>query len=64
MATSPIDQARMLLAPTPQAGDRPWPLLGAAAFAATAAVLMAGVVVLGPGVTFSDEPPAAQQSGY
>ena len=32
-----------------------WAALGAATLAATAAVLMAGVVVLGPGVTF-DEP--------
>lgn len=28
--------------------------LGAAAFAATAAVLMAGVVIIGPGVQFDD----------
>lgn len=28
--------------------------LGAAAFAATAAVLMAGVVIVGPGVRFDD----------
>jgi len=28
--------------------------LGAAAFAATAAVLMAGVVIIGPGVQFND----------
>ncbi|TFW11263.1 peptidoglycan-binding protein [Brevundimonas intermedia] len=28
--------------------------LGAAAFAATAAVLMAGVVIVGPGVQFDD----------
>jgi hypothetical protein len=34
-------------------------VLGAAAMAATAAMLMAGVMVLGPGVRF-EEPAAAQ----
>jgi len=35
----------------------PFAALGAAAFAATAALVMAGVVVIGPGVRFDD--PAA-----
>ena len=35
----------------------PYAALGAAALAATAAVVMAGVVGLGPGVSF-DDPPA------
>jgi hypothetical protein len=50
-----IQKARVLLAP-PTATASPWPMLGAAAMAATAAVLMAGVMVLGPGVRF-EEPP-------
>jgi hypothetical protein len=33
--------------------------LGAAAMAATAAVLLAGVMILGPGVAIDDTPPAA-----
>lgn len=39
----------------------PWAALGAATLAATAAVLMAGVVVLGPGVSF-DEPAFPSQT--
>jgi hypothetical protein len=35
--------------------------LGAAALAATAAVLMAGVMVLGPGVHFDDPPSVASE---
>ena len=58
MADGSISKARVLLTP-PQAVATPWPVLGAAALAATAAVLMAGVMVLGPGVRF-DEPVVAQ----
>ncbi|GAA0637307.1 peptidoglycan-binding protein [Brevundimonas lenta] len=58
MAAGNIAKARALLtAPTP--GASAWSALGAAALAATAAVMMAGVMVLGPGVRF-DEPPVAQ----
>ena len=59
MADTSIDKARGLLtAPVPRAN--PWATLGAAALAATAAVMMAGVMVLGPGVRF--EEPAATQA--
>lgn len=58
MADTTIDRARSLLTP-PERRASPWAMLGAAALAAMAAVLMAGVMVLGPGVRF-DEPPAAQ----
>jgi hypothetical protein len=58
MADTNIDKARSLLTP-PVRRASPWATLGAAALAATAAVLMAGVMVLGPGVRF-DEPAAAQ----
>ena len=37
-----------------EAPPSPFAALGAAAFAATAAVLMAGVVIVGPGVHFDD----------
>ncbi len=58
MADTSIDKARGLLtAPVRRAS--PWAALGAAALAATAAVMMAGVMVLGPGVRF-EEPAAAQ----
>ncbi len=58
MAEDGIARAKRLLeAPTVRGGALP--MLGAAALAAMAAVLMAGVTVLGPGVRF-DEPPAAQ----
>ncbi len=58
MADTGIDQARRLLAP-PERRASPWAALAAAGLAATAAVLMAGVLVLGPGVRF-EEPVAAQ----
>ncbi|SFS73487.1 peptidoglycan-binding protein [Brevundimonas viscosa] len=58
MAEDAITRARRLLdAPPTRSGAVS--ALGAAALAASAAVLMAGVMVLGPGVRF-DEPPAAQ----
>jgi hypothetical protein len=58
MVQTNIAKARELLVAgeTPRGGA--WAALGAAALAATAAVLMAGVMVLGPGMRF-DEPPSA-----
>ena len=50
-------RARRLLEP-PQSGGGAMSALGAAALAATAAMLMAGVAVLGPGVRFEEAPPA------
>jgi hypothetical protein len=58
MAKTGIERARRLLAP-PQPTDNPWSALGAAALAASAAILMAGVMVLGPGIRF-EETSAAQ----
>lgn len=58
MADSSIDKARILLTP-PAHRASPWAALAAAALAATAAVMMAGILVLGPGVRF-DEPASAQ----
>lgn len=56
MGETGIDRARSLLTPFVQRSS-PYATLGAAALAATAAVLMAGIMVLGPGVRFED--PAA-----
>ena len=58
MADTTIDKARSLLKP-PERRASPWAALGAAMLAASAATLMAGVMVLGPGVRF-EEPAAAQ----
>ncbi len=58
MAKTQIEKAKLLLT-EPAVVVSPWPVLGAAAMAATAAMLMAGVMVLGPGVRF-EEPAAAQ----
>jgi hypothetical protein len=58
MAEDAIARARRLLE-TPPERSEPMSALGAAALAASAAVLMAGVMVLGPGVRF-DEPAVAQ----
>ena len=58
MADTTIDKARVLLTPSARRAN-PWAALAAAALAATAALLMAGVMVLGPGVRF-DQPTAAQ----
>lgn len=58
-----IDKARALLTPPGERGDNPWALLSAAALAATAAVLMAGIVVLGPGVRI-DDTVVVDQVGY
>ena len=54
MAHTSITKARTLLT-VPAQRSSPYATLGAAAIAARAAVLMAGVMVLGPGVRF-DEP--------
>ena len=59
MAQASITRARSLLTPVARPTS-PYAVLGAAAMAATAAVLMAGVMVLGPGVRF-DEPAASAQ---
>ena len=53
MAETSITKARTLLTPATRR-DSPYAALGAAALAATAAVLMAGVMVLGPGVRFDE----------
>ena len=58
MADTTIDKARSLLKP-PERRASPWAALGAAMLAASAATLMAGVMVLGPGVRF-EEPAVAQ----
>tara|TARA_R110002167_G_scaffold70543_1_gene199132 strand:- start:3148 stop:3354 length:207 start_codon:yes stop_codon:yes gene_type:complete len=53
MTDSTLPKARELLqSPTPV--HSPWATLVAAGLAATAAVLMAGVMVLGPGVRFNE----------
>jgi hypothetical protein len=59
MADGDISKARELLTAPAAAPVSPWRALGAAAFAATAATMMAGIMVLGPGVRF-DEPAAVQ----
>lgn len=53
MADTSITKARTLLTPA-AVRPRPYAALGAAALAATAAVLMAGVMILGPGVRFDE----------
>ena len=53
MAHAGITKARTLLAPAVRR-DNPYAALGAAALAATAAVMMAGILVLGPGVRFDE----------
>ena len=53
MADTTIDKARSLLTP-PVRRSSPWATFAAAALAATAAMLMAGVMVLGPGVRFEE----------
>ena len=58
MADTTIDRARVLLTP-PVRRASPWATLAAAALAATAAVMMAGIMVLGPGVRF-EEPSVVQ----
>ena len=60
MAHAGIIKARNLLAPAQPSRSNPYATLGAAALAAMAAVLMAGVMVIGPGVRF-DEPAISAQ---
>ncbi|MBJ7485067.1 peptidoglycan-binding protein [Brevundimonas sp.] len=54
---SSIDRARALLIEAEQAGGHPLGALGAAALAATAAIAMAGVMILGTGIAL-DQPNA------
>ncbi len=59
-----IEMARALLKP-PQIAGRcasPWAGLAAAGFAAIAAILLAGVMVLGPGLSLSAHDPARSLS--
>ena len=53
MTDKTIARARVLLTPAP-ARTSPYATLGAAALAACAAVLMAGVLIIGPGVRFDE----------
>lgn len=53
-----IDSARALL-DAPERRASPWATLSAAALAAGMAVMLAGAVVLGPGVHFTEPTPAA-----
>jgi len=52
-----LERARVLLAMPVEKPASAWAGLGAAAFAAVAAVLMAGVMVLGPGVALENDAP-------
>ena len=55
-----IEQAHGLLATPVERAVSPWAGLGAAGFAAISAVLMAGVMVLGPGIAIDERvPPSA-----
>jgi hypothetical protein len=55
-----IQKARALLNTPEAVAVSPWAALGAAALAASAAVLMAGVMILGPGGRCTDAPPVSQ----
>lgn len=55
-----IQKARILLTAPAALPTSPWSALGAAALAATAAVLMAGVMVLGTGIRVQPSEPPAQ----
>jgi hypothetical protein len=59
MADKTIAKARDLLAAPAAHSGNAWAMLASAGLAAMAAVLMAGVMVLGPGVRF-EEPAVAQ----
>ena len=65
-ALANIEQARALLVEVEEAVVNPIGTLGAAAFAASAAIAMAGVMILGPGValenTIFDVPPSSVAS--
>ena len=52
-----IERARVLLNAPVERAANPWTTLGAAAFAACAAVLLAGVMVLGPGIALENNAP-------
>ena len=56
-----IDAARAALS-EPEAQNGVIGTLAAASLAACAAVLLAGVMILGPGVAIEDAPPAASQT--
>jgi len=56
IARSSLEQARTLLVETEEGLPNPLGALGAAALAATAALLMAGVMILGPGFAMEDRP--------
>ena len=57
--TEAVAKARTLLTAPQEKTASPWGALFAAGLCASAAVLMAGVVILGPGVSF--EPAGAVQ---
>jgi hypothetical protein len=56
-AVDRILEARALLKEEQGQPVRPWGALGAAILAATAAILLAGAMILGPGVALDDAPP-------
>jgi hypothetical protein len=59
-----IEQARDLLVETPERAASSLGVLGAAALAAFAAVLMAGVMVLGPGFALDHPRAVSDSSGF
>ena len=54
MTSTDFDKVRLLLTLTPAAAGSAYATLAAAALAALSAVAMAGVMVLGAGVSFPD----------
>lgn len=59
-AKAQIDEARGLLKAGAEVRvESPWAALGAAMLTATAAVLLAGMMILGPGMSIDDAQPAA-----
>ena len=56
-----IDAARLVLS-EPEVRTGVMGTLAAASLAACAAVLLAGVMILGPGVAIEDGPPASSQT--
>lgn len=63
MADANITRARNLLRP---ADEKPghYAVLGAAAMSALAAVLLAGIMVLGPGVRFDEPAISTERQGW
>ncbi|CAN5471176.1 hypothetical protein BH10PSE1_BH10PSE1_16710 [soil metagenome] len=59
-----IDKARDLLVETEETVASPFGALGAAALAATAAIAMAGVMVLGPGMALDHPRPASEAAPF